>query len=90
MQKPRRIQSVQASLRSSNIEFRFWYGQGRSHQSYFSRSAHGNLDVSESIAPRVLGLPVAPDLGMETIGRVVAKTEAGISFVKSIPLSRIG
>ena len=71
-------ESVQSSLRQSRIDFRLWYGGGLHHQTYFAYVPRGSLEVTESLAPRVLGLPVAPDLTEETIGRVIAAVAEGI------------
>lgn len=72
-------ESVQSSLRKSSVDFRLWYGGGLAHHTYFAQTPRGNLDVTANLAPRVLGLPVAPDLNDETIGRVVAAVKGSCS-----------
>jgi dTDP-4-amino-4,6-dideoxygalactose transaminase/SAM-dependent methyltransferase len=70
-------ESVQGSLAQSGIESRLWYGRGLHHHSYLVDVPRGNLDVTESLAPRVIGLPVAPDLNEESIERIVVAVVAG-------------
>jgi dTDP-4-amino-4,6-dideoxygalactose transaminase/SAM-dependent methyltransferase len=72
-------ESVQNRLRQARIDFRLWYGGGLHHQTYFANAPRGSLEVTENLAPRVLGLPVAPDLTKDTIERVVATVKEGIS-----------
>lgn len=62
---------VQEGLRRSGADFRFWYGAGLQHQTYFSSCRRADLTVTESIAPRLLGLPMAPDMTEASIARVV-------------------
>ena len=71
-------ESVQCSLLRSNIDFRLWYGSGLHHHTYFADVLHGSLEVTETLAPRILGLPVAPDLTEDAIGRVVAALVEGM------------
>jgi dTDP-4-amino-4,6-dideoxygalactose transaminase len=58
-------------LGRSGIDFRLWYGTGLHRQTYFADLAHDDLDVTEMLAPRPLGLPVAPDLSEASIRRIV-------------------
>jgi dTDP-4-amino-4,6-dideoxygalactose transaminase len=73
-----RAESVQSSLSRSGIDFRFWYGRGLHTQTYLVDVRRGSLDVTESLAPRVLGLPVAQDLMEDSIERIVAAVVAGV------------
>ena len=57
-------------LRKGSIDFRSWYGGGLHLQTHWSGCAHEDLPVTEDIAPRLLGLPMAPDLSSESIRRV--------------------
>jgi len=70
-------ESVQGSLARSGIDSRLWYGKGLHHHSYLVDVPRGNLDVTESLAPRVIGLPVAPDLSEGSIERIVVAVVAG-------------
>jgi len=64
---------VQRSLRSLDIDFRFWYGSGLHRQSQFSVNVRDHrVDVTEDLASRMIGLPTAPDLTEGAIKRVVA------------------
>ena len=71
-------ESIQNHLRQARIGFRLWYGGGLHHQTYFAHVPRESLEITQILAPRVLGLPVAPDLTEETIGRVVAAVAEGI------------
>jgi len=62
---------IQDSLKRNCVDFRFWYGSGLQHQSYYRDLPRASLPVTESTAPLVLGLPVAPDLSEPTIARIV-------------------
>jgi dTDP-4-amino-4,6-dideoxygalactose transaminase len=54
---------VRDALAGQGIETRAWYGRGLRHQSHFaSASVADGLPVTDEVAPRVLGLPMAPDL----------------------------
>ncbi len=68
---------IRKALGSRGVDFRFWYGEGLQQHTYFSGFERDELPVTESVAPRLLGLPVAPDLSDSAIRRVVAGLEAG-------------
>lgn len=72
-------QRAQDSLRENSVEFRLWYGAGLQHQSYFADNDHGDLRVTEAIAPCVLGLPMAADLTEPMIARVVSALHSGLA-----------
>jgi dTDP-4-amino-4,6-dideoxygalactose transaminase len=72
-------QRMQNALREHDVEFRLWYGAGLQQQSYFANNDRDNLGVTESIAPCLLGLPMAADLTEATIARVVAALLAGLA-----------
>jgi dTDP-4-amino-4,6-dideoxygalactose transaminase len=69
---------VQASLRRSGVDFRFWYGAGVQQQSYFSNSERGALRVTEKIAPCLLGLPMAPDMTEAIVARIVSALSSSV------------
>ncbi len=64
--------SVQRGLRQGGIDFRLWYGQGLTRQTYYTNLPRDTLNVTDDIAQCLLGLPMAPDLGEEDIGHVVS------------------
>lgn len=66
------------SLRRDRLDHRIWYGNGLHHQTYFSRCERNSLDVTEDVAPRIIGLPVAVDLPERSIERVAAALVAGM------------
>jgi dTDP-4-amino-4,6-dideoxygalactose transaminase len=61
---------VQQGLTQSEIDFRFWYGDGLLQQPYFQDLLHDRLEVTERVAPLIIGLPVATDLADAVIERV--------------------
>ncbi len=63
-------QRVESDLQNEHIEFRFWYGNGIHRQSYYSNLRHGGLPITERLAARLIGLPIAPDLTEKTIARI--------------------
>ncbi len=63
--------AVAASLSGNSIEHRLWYGRGVHNHAYFRGFPHDGLPVTEDLAPRLIGLPVAPDLEENTISEVV-------------------
>lgn len=69
---------VTASLDRNGIDCRLWYGEGVHRQSYFAAAAHDPLDVTEALAPRVIGLPVSHDLTEADIQRVVTAIRDGL------------
>jgi dTDP-4-amino-4,6-dideoxygalactose transaminase len=64
--------AAQDLLRRGGIDYRFWYGQGLHRERYFQTHARDPLPGVESVAPRLIGLPVAPDLPDEIVDRIVA------------------
>jgi dTDP-4-amino-4,6-dideoxygalactose transaminase len=65
------------SLARSHIESRFWYGQGLHRQPYYAGVLRDALPFTESIAPLVIALPVAPDLPEAAIERVALALRRG-------------
>lgn len=70
---------VRAALVADNLDFRLWYGLGLHRQNYFSGLSRGPLHVTDDLAPRLIGLPNAPDLPDEVIARVARAVAAGVA-----------
>ena len=68
----REAERAQASLRGAGIDYRFWYGTGLHRERYFRTHTRDPLPVVEALAPRLIGLPVAPDLPDAVVDRIVA------------------
>jgi dTDP-4-amino-4,6-dideoxygalactose transaminase len=66
-------------LSKGSIDFRIWYGGGLHAHTYLAGCAREDLPVTDDLAPRILGLPMAPDLPEASIRRVV---EALVSAVQ--------
>jgi dTDP-4-amino-4,6-dideoxygalactose transaminase len=75
---------VQRSLTRSNIEFRLWYGGGLLEQPHFHDVPHDPLDVTQRIAPLIVGLPVAADLTETVLERVVTALETSVKEVNRV------
>ncbi|MBV8726171.1 MAG: DegT/DnrJ/EryC1/StrS family aminotransferase [Candidatus Eremiobacteraeota bacterium] len=62
---------VQAALSRQSIGSRLWYGTGLHREPYFASLSRETLDVTDHLAPTLLGIPLAPDLSEEEIASVV-------------------
>ncbi len=69
--------AAQQSLARAGIDFRLWYGIGCHAQPGYAEFARDPLPVTDDIAPRVIGLPVAVDLAEQAIEDTVAALAAG-------------
>jgi dTDP-4-amino-4,6-dideoxygalactose transaminase len=69
---------VQNELRRAKVDFRFWYGTGLHRQTQFWDNPRDPLDVTENIAQRLIGLPMAPDLSRDAITRVVSALRTAV------------
>lgn len=73
------IESVIDRLREFGIETRRWWGRGCHAQKAFIACPHTSLDMTESLAARVLGLPFWIGLPASEIDRVVAALARSLS-----------
>jgi dTDP-4-amino-4,6-dideoxygalactose transaminase len=64
-------QRVERGLRRSGIDYRLWYGGGLHRQPQFAESPNDDLSTTENLLPRLIGLPLAPDLDERVVARVV-------------------
>lgn len=71
--------NVRKSLTHSKVDYRLWYGGGLQHHAYLSNLPREGLDVTEHLATRLLGIPVAPDLPEAKIARVVDAIVRGLA-----------
>ena len=70
-------QHLGQALAEAAIESRLWYGSGLQDQPVFADLPRDELPVTVSLAPRLLGLPVAPDLvpgDVERIADIAARS----------------
>jgi dTDP-4-amino-4,6-dideoxygalactose transaminase len=70
-------ESVRAALTESDVEYRYWYGLGLHREPYFEAAACDEVPGVESLAPRLLGLPTALDLGPPEVERIVGAVAHG-------------
>ena len=71
-------QAVIAAFDRADIGSRFWYGDGLHRQTFYANAARDVLGVTENLAARLIGLPMAPDLGEPEIARVAAAILDGV------------
>jgi len=69
---------VAAALNAHGIESRQWYGLGLQHQPILHDVGRDALTTTDELAPRLLGLPMAPDLEPQTIARIAAAIAASL------------
>ncbi|MFT3988309.1 DegT/DnrJ/EryC1/StrS family aminotransferase [Aestuariivirga sp.] len=70
---------VLRELREDGIDTRLWYGGGLHRQTEFSTCPRTAMAVTDDLAPRVIGLPVAVDITAGDVARVlsaIARAEA--------------
>jgi dTDP-4-amino-4,6-dideoxygalactose transaminase/predicted RNA methylase len=78
--------AVEAELHAAAIESRRWYGTGLHREAHFRDPASFPLPGTTSIASRLLGLPMSPDLPRRTIDRIVAAVARGVEAHDCSPL----
>ena len=81
---PAESRHVQASLRERAVDYRLWYGTGLQDQTYLLDCPRERLDVTRTLAPRILGLPMAIDLGESSVARIVDALVAGVTRAQGI------
>jgi len=69
---------VTGSLDRHQIDCRLWYGTGVQGHTYFSAVCHDGLNISESLASRLIGLPISSDLTEGDVCRVVRALREGV------------
>jgi dTDP-4-amino-4,6-dideoxygalactose transaminase len=70
--------NVEASLKRSAVDFRFWYGLGLRHHTHFLNVLCDDLPVTEVLGQCLIGLPMAPDLPHNAIRRIVLAVCRGV------------
>ena len=65
-------QAARAALHRAGIDHRRWYGVGLHREPHFQANPRDALPTVEAVAPRLIGLPVAPDLDDTVIARIVS------------------
>lgn len=69
---------VRAALTDAGVGYRLWYGVGLHRQSHFASGPRERLDVTDAVAPCLLGIPQGPDLAEATVAEVVAALAEGV------------
>jgi dTDP-4-amino-4,6-dideoxygalactose transaminase len=75
---PGELAAVREGLQNQRIGCRSWYGSGLHTHRHFDDALRERLPVTDTLAPRLLGLPVAPDLSAAIIAHVVASLESAV------------
>jgi dTDP-4-amino-4,6-dideoxygalactose transaminase len=68
---------VGEALADAHVGFRTWYGRGIHTQPHFHDVSRDALQVTDRMAPLLIGLPVAPDLSPDDVVHVVAALARG-------------
>ena len=63
--------SVMSALERRGVASRLWYGPGMHRHPYFRDRPAERLPVTDDLAPRLIGLPFAPDIPAAEIERVL-------------------
>ena len=71
--------AVANALSADGVGFRSWYGGGIHAQPHFHGASRDRLEVTDRIAPLLVGLPVAPDLSEGDVIRVITALARGVS-----------
>ncbi len=69
---------VHSGLVSAGIGSLFWYGFGCHRQPAYQDMPRDPLPFTDSLAPRILGLPFFPDISKEEIGTVASAIRAAL------------
>jgi dTDP-4-amino-4,6-dideoxygalactose transaminase len=64
--------AVRDRLSAVRIDHRFWYGEGLHRQPAYTSCPADALPVTESLAPRLIGLPCSVDLAEGAVAKVIA------------------
>lgn len=73
-----------AQLDRAGIRTRLWYELGIHRHSWFSELPRDNLEVTDSLAPGLMGLPMAPDLTDEQIARIATICAEAANAAESV------
>ena len=63
---------VRSALETIGAEHRLWYGLGAHREPYYEAKGRDTLWFVDSLAPRLIGLPTAPDLSTNAITRIMS------------------
>jgi dTDP-4-amino-4,6-dideoxygalactose transaminase len=69
--------SLARGLLAAGIETRAWYGEGLHRHTLYASAPHESLHVTESLAARLVALPMARDLSDSALDRIVAAVAQG-------------
>jgi dTDP-4-amino-4,6-dideoxygalactose transaminase len=63
--------AVRAALHAADVEHRLWYGGGLHREPAFAGVERDALERTDALGPRLIGLPMAPDLATSSVRRIV-------------------
>jgi dTDP-4-amino-4,6-dideoxygalactose transaminase len=67
---------VTAALNEARAEHRFWYGLGVHREPHYAAMSRDELLLVDRVAPRLIGLPIAPDLSESAIALILSALES--------------
>jgi dTDP-4-amino-4,6-dideoxygalactose transaminase len=70
---------VLAACDDAGVDTRLWYGLGVQANEWFSGAAGDALEITRCLAPRVIGLPMSPDLRPAQVERVITAVVSGLA-----------
>jgi len=76
---------MQELLYHRGVDSRLWYGNGLHHHPSLKDAPRDDLQVTEDIAPRILGIPMAAELTDSAIARVVGALVDSLGVMRSSP-----
>lgn len=71
--------AVELALQSDGLDCRRWYGAGVQGEPHFRNARCDALPTTLGLAPRLLGLPMAPDLRPGQVDRILAAVAVGVA-----------
>lgn len=74
----REANDVAESLAQDGVSYRVWYGGGLRTHTHYAACSSDPLPVTETLAPRLLGLPFAIDLDERAVERIAAAVARGV------------
>ena len=75
------VDRILECLAECGVDYRYWYGAGLHRQSYYAELPRDDLNVTDGLATRLVGLPTAPDLPQAAISRIAAAVARGMGPV---------
>ena len=69
-------EAVEAALTRERIDYRLWYGMGIHNQPFYREYPRSSLEVTAAVAPLLIGLPMAVDLGEGDVWHILSVVQS--------------